>query len=143
MKSDTDLASRVHRFRALFAGLDRAYGTYRLTGQVTEGGKREGVATTERGPVTQNLWEAHLSGTQGLGIIPIQDGDTCTFGAIDVDIYCTLDHGAVAATVAQRGWPLVTCCSKSGGLHLFLFTAQPETAGRVQLQSADAQHCLK
>jgi hypothetical protein len=82
--------------------------------------------------VTDELWAQHLAGQNGIGIIPVRDDATCTFGAIDIDVYDGLDHGLMAATVARLGFPLITCRSKSGGCHLLLFASQPVDAGVMQ-----------
>src|SRR5262249_12295142 len=123
----------AQRFHALFAGMERAHGTYgKLTEQRPEDGKLKGEAVTKREPVTDELWEAHLAGQHGIGIIPIREDSTCVFGAIDIDVYADLDHGRIAATVARQGLPLIVCRSKSGGCHLYLFASTPVPAGKMQ-----------
>jgi putative DNA primase/helicase len=128
ISSPSDLAGRFH---TLFAGLQRAYGTYRID-QTREDGKQTGTAVTVRQPVTNELWEQHLAGVNGLGIIPIRDDNTVVFGAVDVDVYADLDHGRIASTLARMELPLIPCRSKSGGCHLFLFCKEPVPAGKVQ-----------
>ncbi len=44
----------------LFAGLDRAYGTYQVTGK--DGEKLSGKGLTVQKPVNQDIWDLHLSG---------------------------------------------------------------------------------
>jgi hypothetical protein len=119
-------------FHALFAGLERAHGAYNRINQSREDGKLKGDAVTKREPVTDALWAQHLEGQNGLGIVPVRDDATSVFAAIDIDQYSDLDHGRIATTVARLGFPLVTCRSKSGGCHLFLFTKQPVDAGLIQ-----------
>jgi uncharacterized ion transporter superfamily protein YfcC len=72
-----------------------------------------GEAVTVTGEVTEALWEQHLSGRQGIGIIPIRDDSTCVFGAIDVAMFVliiggflgvTMKTGAINAGIA--GWCL-------------------------------------
>lgn len=109
------------QFNELFRGLDRAYGTYRTNGQTEDNGKAKGKGTTVNGPVTDELWAAHLAGTQRLGIVPVTDEGTAYFGAIDIDKY-DLDLALVESRVQSLGLPLVLCRSKSGGAHLYLFT---------------------
>lgn len=119
-----ELAKRIS---ALFEGLRRAYGTYRVT--TTEAsGKKVGEAVTLAGQVTDTLWVKHLSGETGIGIIPIRDDSTCLFGAIDVDKYDGLDYGKIIKEIRTKKYPLVPCMSKSGGLHLFLFASKPVKA---------------
>ncbi len=131
-KSNIVIPTLAARFRALFSGLERAHGAYNHIDQTREDGKRTGVAVTLREPVTDEKWAQHLAGQNGLGIIAVRDDATAVFGAIDVDQYSDLDHGRMAATVARLGLPLVTCRSKSGGCHLYLFTKQPVDAGTMQ-----------
>ena len=109
------------QFHALFAGLQRAYGTYKTSGETSAKGKAKGRGTTVKGELTTALWQAHLEGKQRLGVVPITDEATASFGAIDVDVY-DLDIPALEHRVAQLGLPLITCRSKSGGAHLYLFT---------------------
>lgn len=106
------------KFFELFQGAVNAYGTYVIQGK--EDNKLVGKATTLRKPVTLELWQQHLEGKQGLGIIPINEDSKCLFGAIDIDEY-PIDYVKVASKVRELGLPLLPCKSKSGGLHLYLF----------------------
>lgn len=115
-----ELKKTIERFMALFAGLGRAYGTYKLTGEKSAKGKAQGRATTIQEEVTTDLWRKHLEGEQGVGIVPIRDDDTVMFGAIDIDVY-DLDLVLVEATVCKYDLPLVVMRSKSGGAHLYAF----------------------
>lgn len=105
---------------ALFAGLPRAYGIYRIPSNAPAGAKKKGTAKTVQQPVTKELWEQHLAGDIQLGIVPIRDNATCVFGAIDVDDYKT-DHKALDKKIRDKNLPLVMCRSKSGGAHLYSF----------------------
>jgi hypothetical protein len=131
-KANIDSKALAPRFHTLFAGLPRAYGSYKHISQTREDGKRTGIAVTVRQPVTDELWEQHLTGENGIGIIPIRDDNTVVFGAVDIDQYDGLDHGRIAVTLARMEIPLVVCRSKSGGAHLFLFCKQPVDAGKMQ-----------
>ncbi len=126
------MATTADRFHALFAGLDRAHGRY--TPEKANGGGKKvgGAALTVRSAPTPQLWERHLAGTYGLGVVPIRDDGTCRWGAIDVDVYQRLDHAALRRRVEERGLPLVVCRSKSGGGHLFLFLADDAPAELVR-----------
>jgi len=106
----------------LFSGLDRAYGTYQV--QELDGSKFTGSARTFQQPVTQDIWDLHLSGERSLGIIPIRDNNTCVFAAIDIDTY-PLDHNVIESKIKDLGLPLLVCRSKSGGAHLYLFIKPP------------------
>jgi len=118
------------RFAELFGGLDRAYGEY--TVQNKKGAKSVGRAQTLKEQVTDELFEQHLAGKKGIGIIPIKDNNKCTWGAIDIDSYENFDPKTIADQIEENGWPLVTCRSKSGGAHVFIFTSQDIPANIIR-----------
>jgi hypothetical protein len=123
----TDIA----RFKAIFEGLDIAYGTYRVEKSRGDG-KQAGKAVVVRKPPTDELWAHHLDGIEpSLGIIPIRADNTCIWGCIDIDQY-PLDHTGLVKKIAGIGLPLVVCRSKSGGAHCFLFTKEPIPARDMQ-----------
>ena len=115
----------------LFAGLPRAYGTYKTDGALAPGAKRKGDARTMQQPVTKELWAQHLAGEIQLGIVPIRDDSTCVFGAIDVDDY-KLDHKGLEKSIRKSKLPLVLCKSKSGGGHLYAFFKVPSDCAAVR-----------
>lgn len=117
---------------ALFAGFDRAYGTYKVETTKAEGSKLTGPRSTIKGEVNEQLWEGHLSGRKRIGIVPIKDDSTCRFGAIDIDVYEGLDYAAIAQSTKRANLPLVPCRSKSGGVHLYLFLREDVLAGDLQ-----------
>lgn len=121
----------VERFMALFAGLDRAHGVYTVAKKQDEGEKVKGKARTDVLPVTRELWQQHLDGEQGIGIVPIMDDGNVWWGVIDVDTY-PLDHAAMEQKLNELKLPLVVVRSKSGGAHLFLFCAEPLPAKVVR-----------
>lgn len=114
------------RFFNRFDGLRRAHGSYTV-GATATSGKIGGKALTLRKPVTPLLWEEHLAGRIGIGIVPIRDDSTCVFGAIDIDVY-PLDLAILFGKVRQFQLPLIVCRTKSGGAHLYLFLANPTPA---------------
>jgi hypothetical protein len=121
----------ITRFKAIFAGLDIAYGTYKIEGSRSDG-KQNGKAVVVRKPPTDDLWEKHLKGVEpSLGIIPIRADNTCIWGCIDIDQY-PLDHKGLIAKVRRLELPLVVCRSKSGGAHVFLFVSEPIPAADMQ-----------
>src|SRR5205823_3164565 len=85
------------------------------------------TARTLREPVTVELWRQHLAGERPLGVVPIRADGTCVWSSIDVDQYDT-DLTAIVGKVERAKLPLVSCVSKSGGLHLFRFYASPTPA---------------
>ncbi len=120
--------------RTLFQGLDRAYGTYEINKKKKVGGgtKNVGTAKTIKDKVSDTLWEDHLKGETGLGIVPIMDDSNCRFGAIDIDVYEGLDIQKIFDEISEQGMPLVPFRTKSGGLHLFCFTKEDVTATLMQ-----------
>ena len=121
----------AEQFDNLFSGLRRAYGSYMIGSRNVKKGKIEGSAGTRSAPVTNDIWQAHLAGKQGLGIVPIRDDGTCTFGAIDVDKY-DIDLDMLSNRIIKLGFPLLLCRTKSGGAHLYLFLKEPLEAEFVR-----------
>lgn len=119
--------SLVTRFMALFSGYSRAYGIHEPSTDPDDRGKRKGKSWTKLGAPTAELYEAHLMGKQGLGIVLLKDGDRVSFGAIDYDVYGA-SYSHVALKAAKAGLPVVAVESKSNGLHVFCFTREPVRA---------------
>lgn len=117
-------------FFLLFSGLPRAHGRFQIQRSSSKG-KQEGRAETVRATVTIALWEEHLKGTIGLGIIPIRDDACVCFGAIDIDIN-DIDHAALCERIASFELPLIVARSKSGGAHCYLFCTEPVSAKIVR-----------
>ena len=123
--------SDAKKFAAIFDGLKLAYGTYKIDRTKTNG-KQAGKASVLKEPRTLSHWEGHLSGKgDSIGIIPINEDNSCTWGCIDVDQY-PLDHKAIIEKIRRMKLPLVVCRSKSGGAHLFLFTTEWISAKEMQ-----------
>jgi hypothetical protein len=121
----------ITRFRAIFEGLDIAYGTYKIE-KTRDDGKQSGKAVVVRQPPVDELWVKHLNGVEpSLGIIPIRSDHSCIWGCIDIDQY-PLDHKGLVEKIARLKLPLVVCRSKSGGAHVFLFTKTPAPARDFQ-----------
>lgn len=121
----------ITQFKAIFSGLDIAYGTYKIE-KAKDNGKQAGKAVVVRKPPTDNLWVDHLNGVEpSLGIIPIRADNTCIWGCIDIDQY-PLDHAGLVTKIRKLNLPLVVCRSKSGGAHVFLFTKTPIPASDMQ-----------
>jgi hypothetical protein len=121
----------LSRFKEIFWGLDCAYGTYKIEG-TNEKNKQIGKGFVVRKPPTDDLWKKHLDGDEpSLGIIPIREDNSCTWGAIDVDQY-PLDLQELVEKVKKLELPLVTFRSKSGGAHVYAFTKKPVPAIAMQ-----------
>jgi hypothetical protein len=121
----------ITKFKAIFEGLDIAYGTYKIERE-KDSGKQAGKAVVVRKPPTDDLWVAHLAGVEpSLGIIPIRADNSCIWGCIDIDQY-PLDHKGLVEKIKRLKLPLVVCRSKSGGAHVFLFVKEPIPAAEMQ-----------
>jgi len=115
----------LDRFKNLFDGLDRVHGMFEVDKDLSSRQEKvQGKAVTMKAPVTIDLFQKHVSGEQGLGLVPIRDDQKCMFGALDVDDY-TLDLLALNAEIQDKGMPLVVCRTKSGGAHCYLFMTEP------------------
>lgn len=118
----------MRSFADLFRGRDDAYGYYGsvANAQPTERGKRVGIASTRRAPVTPELWQDHLAGKSRLGIVPVMKDAKCWWFCIDVDFYQEKGlHDDIAHRIEECGLPLVMTYSKSGGAHLWCFFSEP------------------
>ena len=115
----------------LYQGLDRAHGKYTITQEGANGAKTQGRASTELGQYTAELWVKHLHGTVGLGVIPITDDATCSWGAIDIDQY-DLDLTALEQKIHELNLPLLVIRTKSGGAHLTAYFSEPISCKKVR-----------
>ena len=127
---------KVEKFKSIFNGLNRAYGQYKSDGS-TDDGKVGGKAFIIKGPVTDKLFIDHLAKKDpSLGIIPIRDDSTCSWGCIDIDTY-PLKYEKIIAHIRELKLPLVMCRSKSGGAHVFIFLKEPVQARLVRSKLAE------
>lgn len=124
--SEDQLAAR---FAALFKGNKRSFGRW----DATRVKARQSVTEkAEHGPAE---FAEHLRGGVGLGVVPIRDDGTTWWGAIDIDNHGSdkdTDIRGVERKVAEKNLPLVACRSKSGGVHLYIFFAEPVRADMVR-----------
>jgi hypothetical protein len=119
---------------AIFSGLSTAYGVYKVDPKAPKvGDKAKGKALTVRGEVTLELWEKHVAGEEGLGIVPINENGECLWGVIDIDQY-DLKIKDVIKKIKDLKLPLIVCRSKSGGAHVFLLFKEPLPAADVQVR---------
>lgn len=119
------------QFFDLYKGLHRAYGKFQKSNLKEENGKAKGRSSTEIGTYNVKLWNAHLNGNIGLGVVPIQDDGTCWWGAIDIDEY-PLDLPSIEQKIRQHGLPLIVLRTKSGGAHLTMFLSEPVSCKTVR-----------
>lgn len=112
----------LKRFMSLFRGNTRSYGEW-------DPKKPKGRSMqTLKEEATEKQFANHLNGKLGLGIVPIRDDGMCWWGAIDIDNHGKsedLDLIAIEAKIKNLRLPLITCRSKSGGAHLYLFGSEP------------------
>lgn len=125
-------STAAQRLATLFRGLERSHGVYHLPKRNGARQKVEGRAETVPGAVTVELWEKHLRGELGVGVVPINDDNVCCWGAIDVDRYGESVLGEMEALVRLHQLPLLPVRSKSGGVHLYTFLSSPVAAGTVR-----------
>lgn len=122
--------AQIRRFMTLFRGNDRSFGRW-----FPQEAVRARQVQTEKATYTEAEFRQHLSGSVGIGIVPIRDDGTCYWGAIDIDNHGSdhdLDISAIEMKIHEQSLPLVVCRSKSGGVHLFLFGSEPLRADLVR-----------
>lgn len=121
----------IDKFSQLFAGFDRAHGTYGIEERKPNSPKTEikRTASTPREAPTVEHYRRHLNGKRPLGIIPINRDSNCVWGCIDIDKYGeSFSPKEVSQKITELKLPLIVCRSKSGGAHVFLFTKDPVPA---------------
>jgi hypothetical protein len=107
----SDIYSNLNRFKALFQGLDSAFGT----------GDRPG-RWIKRPPRPEDLLD-HLEGkSNGIGIAPLRPDNTVMFAAIDLD-----EPDFETAFAMQRFIPGASFVesTRSGNAHVWVFFAKP------------------
>jgi hypothetical protein len=133
--SETDSLTEEQKLASLlfelYPGLDRAYGKYTVTQQGKDGKKTQGRASTELATYKPDLWVGHLHGAQGLGVVPITDQASCSWGAIDIDKY-DLDLVELEKKVHELNLPLLVIRTKSGGAHLTCYFTEPIACKKVR-----------
>lgn len=125
------MKSSAEQYYELFKGSDIAHGTFVVNTERSRDGKKQGTAKVVREPATVEMWDEHLRGGVGLGIIPITSQNKCQWGAIDIDQY-DVDHRALVRALRGADIPAVVGRTKSGGAHVWLFLSEPVPAGDVQ-----------
>ena len=121
----------MQEFIKNFTGLERNYGYCNISNgyKDPDTGKirfKNGDYGWSGKPITQFDYKQHLDGTKSIGIQPCNDSDLARFGAIDIDpkIYKNLDVKYYLDIIQEKQLPLIPVKSKSGGLHLYLFTKE-------------------
>lgn len=134
------LAGVALRIFHLFEGNTLSHGQCDVTG-FKDNGKAIADVKTHRTPATPELWERHLQGTYGLGVVSLQQSGNCSWGACDLDDYETAP-GTIAARVAKLGVPALVNVSRSGGKHVFLFARTPVPASQMRQRLAEVAKAL-
>lgn len=133
--------SLAQKFYDLFKGSDIAHGTYVVKSSRATDGKKQGTAKVIREPTTVEMWEEHLKGGTGLGIIPIRSDNMCQWGAIDIDQY-DINHKQLVATLRENKIPAVVGRTKSGGAHIWMFITEPIEAEEMQRRMTELSAAL-
>jgi hypothetical protein len=124
------MGTQEQRFFDLFGGHTGAHGQTSVL-DTKRRGKQEADYIIIREPLTVELVREHLDGKRGIGSIPIDEANMCSFGAIDIDDY-DLDLAALYSKISRLKLPLITCRSKSGGAHLFIFMSEKIAASEMR-----------
>ena len=130
-----------HRLYSLYRGLDRAKGKNTTLQSLDPKGKRKSKNQTVHAPYTVECWQRHLAGEEGLGVVPITDESTCSWGAIDIDEY-PLDLVALEDNVKKLKLPFVVLRTKSGGAHLTCYFTKMQSCREVRNKMAEASFAL-
>ncbi len=125
------MGTQEKRFFDLFEGHTGVYGQTFLLAQRRQNGKQEAKGTYIHEPLTAEVVREHLDGRRSIGSIPIDQTSMCSFGVLDIDDY-DLDLAALYSKVIRLKLPLITCRSKSGGAHLFLFMSEKIAASEMR-----------
>jgi len=112
-------------FIKYFTGLTRNYGVFKINeGYIDpETGKKKFKHEWSQLKVTDQEYEDHLTGVKSIGIQPCTDEGKARFGAIDVDKY-PIDRKFYLDIIQEKKLPIIPVLSKSGGLHLYVFTTE-------------------
>ncbi|MBT7357189.1 MAG: hypothetical protein HN809_12410 [Rhodospirillaceae bacterium] len=118
----------VDRFSTLFQSYSKKHVEFIAKSSRAADGKSEGKYSVEDDLID---FAAHLSGAlSSYAAIPLlDDGQSCKFGAIDID---EIGINLKALANDTRELPLSVCGSKSGGAHLYLFAEEPVPATLMQ-----------
>tara|TARA_R110000822_G_scaffold65575_3_gene160461 strand:+ start:15394 stop:16917 length:1524 start_codon:yes stop_codon:yes gene_type:complete len=133
--------SLAEEFYNLFKGSDIAHGTFVVKNNRASDGKKQGSAKILREPTTIEMWQEHLKGGVGLGIIPIRSDNKCRWGAIDIDDYA-VSHKELVAKLKENKIPAVVGRTKSGGAHVWIFVSEAVEAEDMQRKMTELSAAL-
>ena len=121
----------MNDFIKCFTGLQRNFGFCNISNGYTD--PNTGKIKFNAGdygwsgkPIAEDDYRLHLHGKKSIGIQPCDDNGLACFGAIDIDpkVYKDLDIKKYLDIIQEKELPLIPIKSKSGGLHLYLFTKE-------------------
>jgi len=125
-------------FIKYFTGLKRNYGYCNVDkGYKDEAGKirfdPRDYGWAKR-PITDQDYVAHLNGKKSIGIQPCDDDGLAIFGAIDIDPknYTDFKPEKYLKIIEEKELPVIPIKSKSGGLHLYVFTKERVKASDIR-----------
>ena len=95
----------VRRFKALFSGYTKAYGTYNPQTLGMPGKQKPSYMKVDALP-TSKCFQHHLEGNQPIGIYLLDDDEMVNFAAIDIDAY-PIDHAKISQQLEKWGLPFV------------------------------------
>jgi hypothetical protein len=85
-------------------------------------------------PVTRKQYKEHLNGEDGLALSPLTHAENrknvCYYAVIDIDVY-GVNFTRLVASLYRSGFKFAAFLSKSGGLHIYFFFAEPEPAKKA------------
>ena len=135
------------KFKNIFRGLERAYGQMLPSAERNSKGKikvkRIWTETPNNPkkpfvPLTDEVWNSHLSGEVGIGIVPVTDEGLCKWGCIDIDpdhyIEEKINHLKLVKDFHKMNLPFIVCSSKSNGAHLLIITKEFVSAKQMILK---------
>ena len=129
----------MKEFAKFFSGLERDYGFCNVqNGYIEpESGKLKfdpGDYGWSKRPITDQDYESHLTGKKAIGIQPCDDRSQASFGAIDVDPkdYKTFNLQKYLKVIEEKNLPVIPIESKSGGLHIYVFTKEKVSATLIR-----------
>ena len=84
--------------------------------------------------ITDDDYAKHLAGKIAIGIQPCDDDSNASFGAIDIDPkqYNEFTPQKYLKIIQDKNLPVVPIRSKSGGLHLYVFTKKAVPASVIR-----------
>lgn len=124
----------IEKFAKYFSGHTAFHvsNTYPLDVTVKKGAKLKGSVPPhfKQEEVTEDLYERHLKGVEGLGVCPVNEDAKCKFAVLDIDSYSS-DYAWLLKLNRDLGLGFLPFRSKSGGLHLYMFFKKATSAKSV------------